>query len=316
MSRPPPEPTALPRTAAGFVALIGAPNAGKSTLLNRLVGQKLAIVTHKAQTTRTRVRGITMEGHSQIVFVDTPGIFAPKRRLDRAMVAAAWGSAGDADVTAVIVDAKRTHPDDAGFLALLQALAAAQPQAHTPALLVLNKVDEAPRDRLLQLAATANEHARFAGTFMISARTGDGVADLRAQLAAMMPEGPWLYPADQVADLSQRLLAAEITREKLFLRLHDELPYATAVETEAWDTRKDGSIRIDQVIYVERASQKAIVLGKGGATIKDIGQAARRAIEAALDIKAHLFLFVKVQEGWGDDPERYKMMGLDFPAKG
>lgn len=296
---------------AGFVALIGAPNAGKSTLLNQLIGQKLAIVTHKAQTTRTRIRGITMEGKSQIVFVDTPGIFTPKRRLDKAMVAAAWGGADDADVTALIVDAKRTRPDHEGFIAILESLAGAK----HPCLLVLNKVDEAPRERLMELAAVANEKATFADTFMISALNGSGVADLRARLGAMMPEGPYLYPEDQVADLSQRVLASEITREKLFLRMHDELPYATTVETEGWTVKKDGSIKIDQVVYVERPGQKGIVLGKGGAAIKEIGQLARKDIEEALDIKAHLFLFVKVREKWGDDPERYRMMGLDFPGK-
>lgn len=307
------EQTSVPpqgATRAGFVALIGAPNAGKSTLLNQLIGQKLAIVTHKAQTTRTRIRGITMEGTSQLVFVDTPGIFAPKRRLDKAMVSAAWGGADDADVTALIVDAKRTRPDHEGFIAILDSLA----NASHPCLLVLNKVDEAPRERLMELAAAANEKVTFADTFMISALNGSGVDDLRKRLAEMVPEGPYLYPEDQVADLSQRVLASEITREKLFLRLHDELPYATTVETEGWKERKDGSIKIDQVIYVERPGQKGIVLGKGGAAIKEIGQLARKDIEEALGIKAHLFLFVKVRENWADDPERYRMMGLDFPS--
>jgi len=299
------------KTRSGFVALIGAPNAGKSTLLNQLVGQKLAIVTHKAQTTRSRIRGITMEGDSQLVFVDTPGIFAPKRRLDRAMVAAAWGGSEEADVTALIVDATRTKPDHEGFQAILQSLK----EARMPVLLVLNKVDEAPREKLMMLAAAANEVVEFAHTFMISALNGSGVADLRAALAEMVPEGPLLYPEDQVADLSQRVLAAEITREKLFLRLHEELPYATTVETESWEERPDGSVRINQVIYVERDGQKGIVLGKGGRTAKDIGQAAREDIEEALGIKAHLFLFVKVRENWSDDPERYRMMGLDFPGK-
>ena len=298
-------------TRAGFVALIGAPNAGKSTLLNQLVGQKVAIVTHKAQTTRARIRGITMEGNSQIVFVDTPGIFTPKRRLDRAMVAAAWGGAEEADATALIVDAKRTSPEHEGFQAILASLK----DAKMPLVLVLNKVDEAPKERLMQLAAIANEAVPFAHTFMISALSGSGVGDLRACLAEMMPEGPYLYPEDQVADLSQRVLAAEITREKLFLRLHEELPYATTVETEAWEPRKDGSVKISQVIYVERDGQKGIVLGKGGATVKDIGQAARKDIEDALGIKAHLFLFVKVRENWADDPERYRMMGLDYPGR-
>lgn len=298
-------------TRAGFAALIGAPNAGKSTLLNQLVGQKVAIVTHKAQTTRSQIRGIVMEGDSQIVLVDTPGIFPPRRRLDRAMVTAAWGGAADADVICVIVDAKRTRPDHPGFVEMLDRVA----QAGVPALLVLNKVDEAPRENLLALAEAANKRVPFAETFMISALTGDGVADLRRKLAAMMPEGPWLYPPDQVADLSRQLLAAEITREKLYLRLHDELPYATTVETEAWTERDDGSIRIDQVIYVERDSQKAIVLGKGGRTIKEIGQAARTEMEDAFETKVHLFLFVKVREGWENDPERYRMMGLEFPAQ-
>jgi len=295
---------------AGFVALIGAPNAGKSTLLNGLVGQKVAIVTHKAQTTRSRIRGITIEDDSQLVFVDTPGIFSPRRRLDRAMVAAAWNGAGDADAICLIVDAKRTHPDHAGFLELLDKTAA----CGVPAVLVLNKVDEAPRENLLALAAAANARIAFADTFMISALTGDGVAELRRCLAAMMPEGPWLYPEDLVTDISRQLLAAEITREKIFLRLHDELPYAVTVETEAWTPRKDGSVRIDQVVYVERDGQKAIVLGKGGRTIREIGQRARADIEDALDLKVHLFLFVKVREGWENDPERYRMMGLDFPA--
>lgn len=297
---------------AGFAALIGAPNAGKSTLLNRLVGQKVAIVTHKAQTTRSRIRGIVTEGASQIVLVDTPGIFTPRRRLDRAMVTAAWAGAGDADVICVIVDARRTRPDHEGFLALLDKVAG----SGVPALLVLNKVDEAERENLLALAAAANARVPFAETFMISALTGSGVEDLRHALARMMPEGPWLYPADQVADLSRQLLASEITREKLFLRLHEELPYAATVETEAWTQRKDGSVRIDQVIFVERAGQKAIVLGKGGRTIKEIGQAARADIEDALDLKVHLFLFVKVREGWENDPERYRLMGLEFPAAG
>ncbi len=309
-------PTATPNenagTSAGFVALIGAPNAGKSTLLNQLVGQKVAIVTHKAQTTRQRIRGITIEGNSQLVFVDTPGIFKPKRRLDKAMVSAAWGGADEADVTALIVDATRTRADHEGFVAILRSLA----NSKTPCLLVLNKVDEAPREKLLELAAAANEICRFEETFMISALKGDGVPALRKKLASMMPEGPFLYPADQVVDLSQRLLASEITREKLYLRMHDELPYATTVETEGWTERKDGSVKIDQVIYVERASQKAIVLGRGGQAIKIIGQSAREEIEEALGIKAHLFLFVKVREGWGNDPERYRMMGLDFPKQG
>lgn len=299
------------KMAAGFVALIGAPNAGKSTLLNQLIGQKLAIVTHKAQTTRSRIRGIVMEGDSQIVFVDTPGIFTPKRRLDRAMVSAAWGGSDDADVTALVVDAKRTRPDHEGFLEILDTLS----RVTSPVLLVLNKVDEAPREQLMALAASANEKVKFTDTFMISALNGSGVADLRKRLAELMPEGPYLYPEDQVADLSQRVLAAEITREKLFLRLHDELPYATTVETEGWQVRKDGSVKIDQVIYVERAGQKGIVLGKGGATTKEIGKAARLDIEEALGIKAHLFLFVKVRQGWADDPERYRMMGLEFPGK-
>ena len=297
-------------TRAGFAALIGAPNAGKSTLLNQLVGQKEAIVTHKAQTTRSRIRGIAMEGDSQIVLVDTPGIFPPKRRLDRAMVNAAWSGAGDADVVCVIVDAVRTRPDHEGFVAMLDRVAA----SGVPAVLVLNKVDEGPRENLFALASAANARVSFVETFMISALNGSGVADLRRALARLVPEGPWLYPGDQVADLSRQLLASEITREKLFLRLHEELPYAATVETEAWTPRKDGSVRIDQVIYVERDGQKAIVLGKSGRTIKEIGQLARADIEDALEIKVHLFLFVKVRENWENDPERYRMMGLEFPS--
>ncbi len=297
-------------TRAGFVALIGAPNAGKSTLLNQLVGQKVAIVTHKAQTTRNRIRGITMEGQSQLVFLDTPGIFLPKRKLDRAMVSAAWSGANDADVVVLVVDAVRTRPDHPALADLLERLKTIK----APILLALNKVDEAPRENLLALAQGLNDKLSFAETFMISALNGDGVGDLRKRLADMVPEGPYLYPPDQVADLSRQLLASEITREKLFLRLHDELPYAATVETEAWEERPDGSVKINQVIYVERAGQKGIVLGKGGQTVKEIGQAARRDIEDALDIKAHLFLFVKVREGWENDPERYRMMGLDFPG--
>jgi GTP-binding protein Era len=293
----------------GFVALIGAPNAGKSTLLNQLVGEKIAIVTHKAQTTRARLRAIVLEGASQVIFVDTPGIFTPRRTLDRAMVEAAWGGAGDADVVAVLVDARRGLTDEVrGILEGLDRIGASK-------VLVLNKIDLADRETLLALAARLNELVPFSDTYMISALTGCGVDDLKADLAAMMPAGVWLYPEDQIADFPQRLLASEITREKLFLRLHDEIPYASTVETESWKRLKDGSLRIEQVIFVERDSQKKIVLGKGGRSIKDIGRLARGELKAALGVTVHLFLFVKVRGKWGEDPERYRQMGLEFPPK-
>jgi len=294
-------------TRSGFVALIGAPNAGKSTLVNRLVGAKVSIVSHKVQTTRAIVRGIATVDRTQIVFVDTPGIFSPRRRLDRAMVTTAWGGAKDADIVLVLIDAERGLVGDAAKL--LEAL----DQVHHPKILILNKVDQVKRESLLALTAEANSKATFERTFMISALDGSGVDDLATFLAERLPEGPWYYPEDQISDLPMRQLAAEVTREKLYLRLHQELPYSSHVETERWEEKKDGSVRIEQVIYVERDSQKKIVLGKGGDAIKSIGQAARKEIAEILDQKVHLFLFVKVRENWGDDPERYREMGLEFP---
>jgi GTP-binding protein Era len=293
----------------GFVAIIGAPNAGKSTLLNRMVGSKVAIVTHKVQTTRARIRGIAMEGSAQIVFVDTPGIFKPKRRLDRAMVDAAWGGAGDADLIVLMVDMESGRDSD------LDRIVEGLKAQGKKAILVLNKADACDREKLLKTAAALAETGIFTETFMISALTGDGVDDLKRHIAALMPEGPWHYPEDQAADVPLRSLAAEITREKLFLRLHDELPYSLTVETEEWEQKKDGSIRIAQVIYVERDSQKKIALGKGGQTIKTIGQLAREELQEMLETKVHLFLFVKVRENWSDDRERYREMGLDFPKE-
>ncbi|HCX68449.1 GTPase Era [Parvibaculum sp.] len=293
----------------GFVAIIGAPNAGKSTLLNQLVGSKVAIVTHKVQTTRARIRGIAMEGDTQIVFVDTPGIFKPKRRLDKAMVEAAWGGAGDADLVLLMVDAERERAED--LERILEGLKAQDRKA----VLVLNKVDVANHEKLLKLAQRLDATGLFTRTFMISAMSGDGVDDLRRYIAGEMPKGPWHYPEDQAADVPLRSLAAEVTREKLFLRLHDELPYSLTVETESWETKKDGSIRIQQVIFVERDSQKKIALGKGGQTIKTVGQLAREELQEMLETKVHLFLFVKVRENWSDDRERYREMGLDFPDK-
>ena len=297
---------ALP-TRSGFVALIGAPNAGKSTLINRLVGAKVSIVTHKVQTTRSIVRGIATHGNAQIVFVDTPGIFKPRRRLDTAMVSTAWGGARDADIVLVLVDAERGLKGDAG--AMLDRL----PEVRQPKILVLNKIDRVRHEALLALAEAANGKVVFDRTFMISALSGSGCDDLLDHLAAALPEGPWYYPEDQISDLPMRQLAAEITREKLFLRLHQELPYASHVETEKWEEKKDGAVRIDQVIYVQRDSQKKIVLGHKGETIRAIGEASRKEIGEILGQKVHLFLFVKVRENWGDDPERFREMGLDFP---
>jgi GTPase len=294
-------------TRAGFVALIGAPNAGKSTLLNALVGSKVSIVSHKVQTTRTVIRGIAIEGPSQIVFVDTPGIFRPKRRLDRAMVTRAWGGAGDADVVCFLLDARKGVEEEND--AILRKL----PDLRQPRVLILNKIDLIERSRLLELAATLNGRLKFEHTFMVSALTGDGVADLRRTLASMMPPEPWLYPEDQISDAPLRMLAAEITREKIYERLHEELPYRSTVETDSWQERPDGSVRIEQTIYVERESQRKIVLGKGGQTIKTIGQLARKEIAEVAETRVHLFLFVKVRENWGDDPERYREMGLEFP---
>jgi GTP-binding protein Era len=295
-------------TRAGFVALIGAPNSGKSTLLNALVGQKVSIVTHKVQTTRALIRGIVVHKNAQIVFVDTPGIFQPKRRLERAMVTTAWGGAADADIVVVLVDAKKGLTEE--DRAIIQKLA--EFPAERERVLVLNKVDIVKRDTLLALTKEANEAAQFARTFMVSALTGDGVGDLLDHLAGKMPEGPFLYPEEQMTDLPLRFLAAEITREKLTMRLHDELPYRATVETEKWTETKKG-VRIDQTIYVERESQRKIVLGKGGETIKSISIAAREEISKLIEKPAHLFLFVKVRENWGDDPERYREMGVEFP---
>ncbi|MGD1038816.1 MAG: GTPase Era [Roseiarcus sp.] len=311
-------------TRCGFVALIGAPNAGKSTLLNALVGSKVSIVSRKAQTTRAVVRGIIIEGLTQIVFVDTPGLFAPKRRLDRAMAAAAWGAAGDADALALLVDAREEiHAAGRHGLAApnaelsepTQAILKTLTERKARKILVLNKVDLVERSNLLALAARLNAALKFDDTFMISALARDGLDRLRAKLAAAMPPGPWLYPEDQIADAPMRALAAEITREKLFERLHDELPYQTTVETDSWKDLPDGSARIEQTIYVTRDSHKKIVIGEGGRTIKAIGAAARKEIAEANETPAHLFLFVKVRENWLDDPERYRAMGLEFPKK-
>ncbi|MFI5013789.1 MAG: GTPase Era [Hyphomicrobiales bacterium] len=292
----------------GFVALIGAPNAGKSTLLNALVGQKVSIVSRKAQTTRSLIRGIAIEGAAQIIFVDTPGIFAPKRRLDRAMVTSAWSSAGDADLLALLVDARKGIDEETS--AILDRLAD-QPRRK---LLLLNKTDALPeKGALIPLAAKLNERLAFDATFMVSALTGDGVAELRRAFASLMPKGPWHYPEDQLSDMPMRMLAAEITREKLYDRLHEELPYRSTVETTSWQAARGGAVRIEQTIYVERESQRKIVLGKGGQTIKAIGAAARRELEEITEGRVHLFLFVKVRENWSDDPERYREMGLEFP---
>jgi GTP-binding protein Era len=296
-------------TRCGFVALIGSTNVGKSTLVNALVGSKVAIVTPKAQTTRALLRGIATDGAAQIILVDTPGLFAPRRRLDRAMVASAWSGAGDADVICVIIDAQH------GFAQETPALLDRLKELHQPRALVLNKIDLVDKPSLLGLAQDANARAAFAATFMISALKGDGVADLKRWLAEAVPAGPWLYPEDQIADAPSRSLAAEITREKLYLRLHQELPYQSTVETDAWNERPDGSLRIEQTIYVERESQRKIVLGKGGQTIKAIGAAARQEIAALFERPVHLFLFVKVREGWSEDPERYREMGLEFPKE-
>ena len=302
-----PAPSAKQQTRCGFVALIGAPNVGKSTLTNALVGTKVAIVSHKAQTTRALLRGIAIVDDSQLIFIDTPGIFPPKRRLDRAMVASAWSGVDDADIAAVLIDAHRSLDKEAD--AILDRLATV---ARTKILLI-NKVDLVEKPALLEIARAANARARFATTFMISALTGDGVADVKRWLAEHVPEGPWHYPADQITDAPLRQLAAEITREKLYLRLHQELPYQSTVETDTWKELKDGSVRIEQTIYVERESQRKIVLGKGGHTIKAIGADARREIADMIEASVHLFLFVKVRDHWGDDPDRYRGMGLEFP---
>jgi GTP-binding protein Era len=297
------------QTRCGFIALIGAPNVGKSTLINALVGTKVAIVSHKVQTTRALLRGIATVDRSQLVFIDTPGIFAPKRRLDRAMVTNAWAGVHDADIAGVLIDAKRGRDQEAD--AILERLAG----GGQPKILFINKVDLVDKSALLGIAKAANERSAFAATFMISALTGDGVADVKSWLAGRVPEGPWHYPADQISDAPLRQLAAEITREKLYLRLHQELPYQSTVETDVWKELKDGSTRIEQTIYVERESQRKIVLGKGGQTIKAIGADARREIADMIEAPVHLFLFVKVRERWGDDPERYRGMGLEFPEQ-
>ena len=296
-------------TRAGFVALIGEPNAGKSTLLNRMVGAKVSIVTHKVQTTRARIRGVAMEGQSQIVFVDKPGLFRPRRRLDRAMVKAAWGGAADADIVVLLIEAHRGLTE--GVQAIIDRIAEEMPKGK-PVALAINKIDRVKAEVLLALTQKMNEAFPFVKTFLISAERGHGVGDLREWLAAELPEGPWYYPEDQIADLPMRMIAAEMTREKLTLRLHEELPYQLTVETEKWEDRPDGSTRIDQIVYVAREGHKGIVLGHKGETIKQIGQAARGEIATFLDRPVHLFLTVKVRENWLDEAERYTEMGLDF----
>jgi GTPase len=291
----------------GFVAVIGAPNVGKSTFVNAMVGSKVTIVTQKVQTTRTTIRGIAIEGASQLIFVDTPGIFAPRRRLDRAMVTVAWTGAQDADIVALIMDAQRGfHDETPEIMEKLGGVRAAK-------ILVVNKVDLVEKPSLLGLVSTANERLKFDATFMVSAQSGSGVADVKHWLAARVPPGPWLYPEDQISDAPMRALAAEITREKIYLRLHQELPYHSTVETDSWKELRDGSVRIEQTIFVERESQRKIALGKGGQAIKAIGAAAREELSQLIEKPVHLFLFVKVREGWADDPARYREMGLEFP---
>lgn len=295
-------------TSSGFIAVLGAPNAGKSTFINRVVGTKVSIVSPKVQTTRARVLGIMMQGDAQLIFIDTPGIFEPRRRLDRAMVAAAWSGAADADMVVLLVDCKRGFDSDTQQI--IKNLKAQNRQVA----LALNKVDLVKKPELLALTAVLNEAGNFSDTYMISALNGDGVDDLIKDLAASLPPGPWMFPPDQVSDMPARLLAAEITREQLYLQLRQELPYAATVETENWEERPDGSVAINQVIYVERDSQKGIVLGKGGSRIKSIGATARAELEDILEQKVHVMLFVKVREKWSDDPERYRDWGLDFGA--
>ncbi|MDH3335029.1 MAG: GTPase Era [Rhodospirillaceae bacterium] len=292
----------------GFIAVLGAPNVGKSTLVNQMVGAKVSIVSPKVQTTRARVMGIAIRGDAQLVFIDTPGIFEPRRRLDRAMVAAAWGGAGDGDVRLFLIDGEKGV--DSNSKKIIERLKQQNIRCH----LVINKVDKVNKPELLELAASLSQQEIFDEIFMISALSGDGVDDLANFLAKQMPMGPWHFPEDQMSDMTERLLAAEITREKLYLELHQELPYAATVETETWTERPDGSVRIEQVIFVERDSQKAIILGKGGAQIKKIGESSRKELEEILGRRVHLFLFVKVREKWGDDPERYRDWGLDFGA--
>jgi GTPase len=295
---------ATDQTRCGFAAIIGAPNAGKSTLVNRLVGSKVSIVSHKVQTTRARIRAIYMKDDAQVVLVDTPGIFKPRRKLDEAMVESAWAGAGEADAVVLIVDARRGLEEE--VLKIIEGFKA----SHTKAMLVLNKIDLIEAEKLLPLAEECAAVFPFTSTFMVSAITGSGVDKLGEKLASMMPLGPWLYPEDQTADVHLRFIASEITREKIYERLHDELPYSSTVETEAWEEKKDGSVKITQAIFVERDSQKAIVLGKGGAQIKTLGQLARTEMEHSFDRRVHLFLFVKVRENWAMDPERLRMMGL------
>ena len=296
-------------TRCGFVALIGAPNVGKSTLVNALVGAKVTIVSRKVQTTRALIRGIVIENNAQIILVDTPGIFSPKRRLDRAMVSTAWSGAHDADLVCVLLDAKTGIDEEA------EAILAKAASVNHDKILVINKVDLVQHEKLLSLAQASNERMPFAKTFMIAAISGDGVDDLRSTLAEMVPPGPFLYPEDQMSDAPMRHLAAEITREKIYRKLHQELPYQSTVETDKWEERKDKSVRIEQTIFVERESQRKIVLGKGGATIKSIGADSRKEISEILGVPVHLFLFVKVRENWGDDPDRYREMGLEFPKE-
>lgn len=310
-------------TRCGLVAVAGAPNAGKSTLVNRLVGSKISIVTHKVQTTRTRIRGVMIAGSSQVVLVDTPGIFEPRRRLDRAMVDAAWTGIADADATVFLIDARALGERAAKMEACaslgqrsdIRQIVDRLTSTRQEAVLVFNKVDAVSKPKLLDITNELKDDDVFSSVFMISALTGDGVDDLKSYLAEIVPEGPWLYPREQIADLPLRILAAEITREKLTLRLHQELPYVSTVETESWTEKKDGSIEIEQVIYVTRNSHKPIVIGKGGQTLKDISQSARLEMEQAFDKHVHLFLFVKVRAKWLDDPQNYFAMGLDFPGE-
>ncbi len=290
----------------GFVALLGAPNAGKSTLMNALVGSKISIVTHKVQTTRTRFIGIALHKECQMIFVDTPGIFAPKKRLERAMVSAAWAGASDADVVVLLVDAERRIDENT------RRIIAGLKESNQKVILAINKIDAIRRDSLLSLTEELNAAGDFSDTLMISALKGDGLEDLKDMISTRLPKGPWLYPEDQMTDITERMLAAEVTREKFFLRLHEELPYAATVETESWQEKKDGSVRIEQIIYVERETQKAIVIGKGGRSLKEIGKMAREELEEMLDRRVHLFIFVKVRKNWSDDKERYDNMGLDW----